>query len=70
MTGPHVVVIIDTSNEHAQFSGIARVIHVQNCVYFLFPGLKTSRCKPMTKPVSLSDGPFTLSSVYGKAILT
>ena len=35
-TGPHVVVIIDASNEHAEFSGIARAIHVQDCFYFFF----------------------------------
>ena len=59
-TGPYITVVIDASNEHVKFSGIARAIHVQDCLYFLFPRLKTSWSRPITKPVSLLDGLFTL----------
>ena len=68
-TGPHVAIVIDAPNEHAQFSGVARAIYVQDCLYFLFPKLKTSWCKPITKPFSFLDGPFTFQWVYGKSIL-
>ena len=69
-TGSHVAVIIDAPNEQAQLSSIARAIHVQDCLYLLFPRLKTSRWKPITKPVSFLDGPFLFRRVYGKAVLT
>ena len=45
-TGPHVVVIVDASNDHAQLSNIARAIHVQDFLDFLCPRLKTSMCSP------------------------
>jgi hypothetical protein len=56
VTWPHVALVINASNERAQFSGTAGVIDMQDSLYFLFPRFKTSWSKPVTKPISFFDG--------------
>jgi hypothetical protein len=62
------MIIIYAANEHAQFCGVARAIHMEYGIDLLFPRLYTLWCKPITKPVSFFDGPLTLEWVNGKAI--
>ena len=40
-TWPHVAIIINTTNEHAQFSGILRTIHMKDGIIFFLPGFET-----------------------------
>ena len=69
-TWPYIPVFFYTTNEHSKLSWITRPIHVQDVVNLLSPWLQTSWCKPITKPLSLFDGPFTLKWVDSKTILT
>jgi hypothetical protein len=62
------MIIIYAANEHAQFCGVARSIHVEYGIDLLFPRHITSCYKPLSKPVSFSDGPFTLEWVNDKTI--
>jgi hypothetical protein len=36
---------------------------VQDCINFLFPGLKAMGCEPIAEPVCFLDGPFTLKRI-------
>ncbi len=67
-TRPHVRIVIHAANEYAQFCGIAGTIHMKDGADLLFPRFYTSCCKPITKLVSFSDGPFAFEWVYGKTI--
>ena len=69
LTGPHVTVNIHTTNETAEISGGAWMAHVQDCVDFLFPGLETTGCEPIAKPVCFLDGPFALKRVDSETIV-
>ncbi len=68
MTWPHVTIVTYAANEHAQFCGVARTIHMEYGIDLHFLGLLTSGYKPVTKLVSFFDGPFTFEWVNGKAI--
>jgi hypothetical protein len=63
------MIVINATNEHAQFCGVERTIHIKDGANFLFPRLLTPWCKPETKPISFFDGPFTFEWVNGKAIV-
>jgi hypothetical protein len=65
---PHVAIIIHATNEHAQFCGIARMIHMKDTINFLFPRLQATRSKPVTKPVSFFDGPLLFDWVNGESV--
>jgi hypothetical protein len=64
------MIIIYVANEHAQFCGVARLIHVEYGIDLLFFKALNLVLNPLSKPVSFSDGPFTLEWVNGKAIFT
>ncbi len=66
-TWQHVTIMIYTANKHAQFCRIARLIHWSMALIFFFQDINLV-LKPLSKPVSFSDGPFTLEWVNGKAI--
>lgn len=59
--GPHVILIVDASIGHAQWSGIIVTIHVYDGVYFPFPRLKVSWCKTISRVVNFFDSPFAFS---------
>jgi hypothetical protein len=40
MTPPHIVLVVDASNEHAKFGGIVRTIHIQDSFNFSLQGLR------------------------------
>ena len=60
MTWPHITIEINTANEHGQFCGIARAIHMQDSIDFLLPWLETSGCRPIAEPVNFLNCPFAL----------
>jgi hypothetical protein len=60
---------IHTTDETAEISGGAWTVHVQDRIDFLFPGLETTGCEPITKPVRFLDGPFALKRVYSETIV-
>ena len=68
--GPHVMIIIDTANEMAQFHGGVRTVHMDEHVNFVLPWFKVAGCEPVTKPVHFLDSPFTFEEIDIKAIVT
>ena len=52
-----------------EISGGVWMVHVQDCVDFLFPGLETMGCEPIAEPVRFLDSPFALKRVYCETIV-
>ena len=70
MARPHIAIKINAANELTKIGGGAGMVHVQDRIAFLFPGLKAMRCEPIAKPIHFLDGPFTLKRINGESIVT
>ena len=67
---PHITIKIDAADEPTKIGGGTGTVNVQDCVDFLFPGLKAMGCQPIAEPIHFLDGPFTLKRINGKSIVT
>jgi hypothetical protein len=65
---PHIVIKINAAYEPTKIGGSAGTVHVQDCINFLFPGLKTTGCEPIAKPIHFLDGPFTLKRINDESV--
>ncbi len=61
VTWQHVMIIIYTANEHAQFCGIARLIHWSMTLIFFFQGIK---------PLGVSQSPIWSFSLMAHSHLS
>ncbi len=62
--------IINTTNEMAQFCGGARMVHVEGCNNFLFPWFKAMGSEPVTESVCFLVSPFTFEGIDSKVVVT
>jgi hypothetical protein len=70
MARPHTAIKINAANEPTKIGSSAGTVHVQDCINFLFPGLKAMGCKPIAKPIRFLDGPFILKRINSESIVT
>jgi hypothetical protein len=66
---PHVAVKINAANETAKISRCAWMVHMQDCLNFLFPMFKATWCELITQPVRFLDGPFAFDRINIKNVV-
>ena len=69
MARPHIVIKIDTANEPTKIGGGVGMVHAQDHVDFLFPGLKATGCEPIAEQIHFLDGPFTFKRINSESIV-
>ena len=69
MAGPHIMIKINAADEPTKIGDGAGMVHVQDGIDFLFPGLKATGWEPIAESISFWDGPFLLKRINSESVV-